>query len=114
MTKADRIKLARILGMLGSDHAGERAAAARATHRMVKAPGLTWWELMSPSLPRDPTSPVRVVVVEPFHGAVSAAESRMRQLRHENAALEREVKRLKRLLDARNAPLRRAGSRPAP
>jgi hypothetical protein len=28
MTGADRAKLARILGMLGSEHAGERAAAA--------------------------------------------------------------------------------------
>jgi len=28
MTGVDRVKLARILGMLGSEHAGERASAA--------------------------------------------------------------------------------------
>ena len=45
MKEGDRLKLIRILGMLGSDHAGERAAAALAAHRQVKAMRTTWGDL---------------------------------------------------------------------
>ncbi len=37
-----REKLSKILGMLGSDHAGERASAGAAANRMVRDAGLTW------------------------------------------------------------------------
>ena len=36
------LKLAKVLGMLGSAHEGERANAAAAADAMVKAAGLTW------------------------------------------------------------------------
>jgi len=39
MRQSDLVKLNRILGMLGSDHAGERAAAALAADRLVKTIG---------------------------------------------------------------------------
>ena len=41
-----RKKLVRVLGMLGSDHPGERDAAARMATRMVKEAGLTWYDLL--------------------------------------------------------------------
>jgi len=44
---ADAIeRLARIAGMLGSEHEGERATAARMASAMLKAMGLTWSEVI--------------------------------------------------------------------
>jgi hypothetical protein len=40
------VHLARILGMLGSDHAGERAAAGLKADRIVRDLGLTWHEVI--------------------------------------------------------------------
>jgi hypothetical protein len=45
---ADR--LTKILGLLGSDHAGERAAAAAKAHALVRSIGLTWRDVITPSL----------------------------------------------------------------
>lgn len=42
-------RLAKILGMLGSDHAGERATAAAKAHAIVHSAGLTWRDLVMPS-----------------------------------------------------------------
>jgi hypothetical protein len=42
-------RLAKILGMLGSSHDGERAAAALKAHEMVRAAGLTWRDVIMPS-----------------------------------------------------------------
>jgi hypothetical protein len=47
MTDADRQHLARILGMLGSDHAGERAAAALQAEAFRRKHGLTWGNLLA-------------------------------------------------------------------
>ena len=44
----DRSKLAKLLGMLGSDHAGERDAAALAAHQLVTQAGLSWRQIVSP------------------------------------------------------------------
>ena len=38
--------LAKLCGMLGSDHAGERANAALLADRLVRANGLTWPDLI--------------------------------------------------------------------
>jgi hypothetical protein len=35
--------------MLGSDHAGERDAAALAAHRLVTQAGLTWRQIVTPA-----------------------------------------------------------------
>ena len=42
-------KLAKLLAMLGSDHAGERDAAALAAHRIVVSAGLTWKQVVTPA-----------------------------------------------------------------
>src|SRR5579883_3249357 len=106
MRQGDLVKLVRILGMLGSVHAGERASAALAAHRLVKASGESWAALLSPyKVPRTP--PRGRVFVDIFHDPVRAAASRMRQLRRENEDLRNEVKRLKLWLDARHAAARR-------
>jgi hypothetical protein len=44
-------KLAKILGMLGSDYDGEIAAAGRRANAMVKGAGLTWDEVITSSAP---------------------------------------------------------------
>ena len=42
-------KLAKVLGLLGSDHDGEVAAAGRRAHALVKGAGLTWPEVIQPA-----------------------------------------------------------------
>lgn len=41
-----RKKLVRVLGMLGSDHPGERDNAAVMATRMIKEAGLTWYDVL--------------------------------------------------------------------
>jgi len=50
MTDTDRQRLAAILGMLGSEHAGERAAAALQAERVRETFGLSWGDLFSTSI----------------------------------------------------------------
>jgi hypothetical protein len=55
MTDVERARLARILGMLGSEHAGERAAAGLKAEEFRKKHGLTWPQMLSlPPLMPDP------------------------------------------------------------
>jgi len=50
-------RLAKLCGMLGSAHDGERAAAAALADRMVSELGLTWHDVISvPLVPADPIS----------------------------------------------------------
>jgi len=49
---ADR--LAKILGLLGSDHAGGRASAAAKADALVRGAGLTWRDVVMPSPPIAP------------------------------------------------------------
>ncbi|GGF15050.1 hypothetical protein GCM10011321_03620 [Youhaiella tibetensis] len=100
-------KLNRIAGMFGSDHAGERAAAALAAHRLVTGLGLTWWDVLTGAGPR----PAHQVVMRAHEIGIDhahAAESRVRQLRAENEALQREVKILRNRLNDRAAQERKA------
>jgi hypothetical protein len=46
LAASDRERLARLLGMLGSDHAGERDNAGRAAHRLVQQHGVTWHDVV--------------------------------------------------------------------
>lgn len=55
----DRARFAKLLGMLGSHHDGEVAAAGRAAEAMVKGAGLTWHDVVTPTLPPPPRSPSR-------------------------------------------------------
>lgn len=41
-----RVRLCRLLGMLGSDHAGERDAAGRMAHNLVQSLGLSWLDII--------------------------------------------------------------------
>ena len=55
LAAADRQRLAKLLGMLGSDHAGERDAAGLAAHRLLQRHGLTWETLLArPLVHREP------------------------------------------------------------
>jgi hypothetical protein len=51
LTPAFADKLVKVLGMLGSDHDGEVAAAGRTAHSMLKAKGLTWSDVIVPAGP---------------------------------------------------------------
>ena len=46
LTPPDRAKLVGVLGMLGSEHVGERASAALLASRMVRDRGITWADLI--------------------------------------------------------------------
>ena len=97
MRQANRVKLIRILGLLGSDQDGERASAALAAHRLVTASGKSWAELLQPPAPAG--TAVRTVVHRVREYGVDqqeAAEARLRQLKATNERLEREVKSLRR------------------
>jgi hypothetical protein len=48
LSAASRTRLAKLLGMLGSDHSGERDSAGLAAHRLVQQAGLTWADVVSP------------------------------------------------------------------
>ncbi|KGM34010.1 hypothetical protein [Inquilinus limosus] len=109
MRKGDLTRLIRILGMLGSDHDGERAAAALAADRLVRGSGWTWWDLLAPA---RVSRPIRSQWMDPLTDRLAAADSRMRQLRSENARLQEEIRRLKRRLDLRTRPFRPAEDRP--
>ena len=51
-------KLAKICGLLGSDHDGERSAAAWQATRLLRAQGLSWADVFAPALPPPPRHPV--------------------------------------------------------
>ena len=57
LAASDRERLARLLGMVGSDHAGERDNAARAAHRLVQQHGITWFDLVVLPPPPDGDDP---------------------------------------------------------
>jgi hypothetical protein len=46
LSNPEREKLAKLLGLLGSAHQGERDAAGLAAHRLVKASGVKWCDVV--------------------------------------------------------------------
>jgi len=90
MRSRDAAKLERVLGLLGSEHDGERASAALAAHRLVQRLGVNWHDLL---MPKPAPAP-------PLREALDAAESRLRQSQRENADLRRQITLLKRRLEA--------------
>ena len=46
LDRATADRRAKLLGMLGSDHPGEVANAGTAAHRLLKAAGLTWSDVI--------------------------------------------------------------------
>jgi hypothetical protein len=49
LTADERQRLAKLLGMLGSDHQGERDNAAQAANRLVQQHGATWFDVVTPA-----------------------------------------------------------------
>jgi hypothetical protein len=59
----ERDRLGKLLGMLGSDHDGEVAAAGRAADRLVREAGLTWREVLAaPQFPKLPSSAATLIM----------------------------------------------------
>jgi len=52
LTGADALRLSKLLGMLGSDHAGERDAAGLAAHQLIQKRGLTWRDALVREAPK--------------------------------------------------------------
>jgi hypothetical protein len=50
----DRERLAKLCGMFGSDHPGERANAAAAADKLIRAAGLRWPDVLKTTLPLPP------------------------------------------------------------
>ena len=50
----DRDRLANLCGMFGSDHPGERANAAAAADKLIRAAGMRWPDIILPQLPAPP------------------------------------------------------------
>ena len=48
LSQSDRSRLAKMLGMLASDHAGERDAAGLAAVRLLKQRGVNWQDALTP------------------------------------------------------------------
>jgi hypothetical protein len=101
MTKAELIKLNRILGMLGSEHDGERAAAAQAASKFLRDRNLSWWDLIGGDRAEKPRRDQ--VVHRSYEIGIDhqqAVQSRIRQLQAAKDALEVENKRLRARLSA--------------
>ncbi len=50
----DRDRLAKLLGMVGSDHDGESVSAARHADRLVRQSGMSWREIVADNSPHHP------------------------------------------------------------
>jgi hypothetical protein len=48
LAQADRVRLAKLLSMLGSDHAGERDNAGLAASRLIRQREITWEQVLDP------------------------------------------------------------------
>lgn len=100
MQSSNTAKLTRVLGLLGSEHAGERAAAALAAHRLLKRLGLSWQEVLAQKCDAERTSSHPRKAAPTAHENLGAIESRLRQAQRENDELRRQNARLRRRLDA--------------
>jgi hypothetical protein len=49
--RLDRERLAKLLGLLGSDYDGEVVAAARQAERLRREAQATWFDILAPALP---------------------------------------------------------------
>lgn len=70
---AARDRLVKLLGLLGSEHHGERANAALMASRLLEQCGLTWADVIQPP-PATPT-PVRPAVPASAHAAARWAKA---------------------------------------
>lgn len=96
--RSDLVKLTRILGLLGSDHLGERASAALAADRLVRRMGTDWWSLLGGQGGKRLAGFPERARIDPWSDFLRAARSRERQLLAENELLKRELTRLRQRL----------------
>ena len=61
---AQRARFVKVLALLASDHAGERAAAAWQATQLLRTTGLTWEQVVTPALAAPP-KPERVYPTQP-------------------------------------------------
>jgi len=87
----DRAKLAKLLGLLGSDHAGERDAAGLAAHRLLQRSGVTWPAVLAP-----PTR-AREQLMSIWRATVAACLERPGSLRPWEAGFLRDLSGFRRL-----------------
>jgi hypothetical protein len=72
----DAARLAKLLSLLGSSHAGERDSAGLAAERLVRQRGLTWQQVLSPPVVEKPTPKI-----EPWRRTVDRCLERQGSLR---------------------------------
>lgn len=82
LAEADRTRLAQMLGLLGSDHAGERDAAGLAAHRMIRQRGLTWHDVLTSSLSPPHHDHRGDSAADPLRGDWRAMAARCTQFPH--------------------------------
>jgi hypothetical protein len=76
-----RDRLVKLLGMLGSAHAGERAAAGLKAHELLQQHGLTWTEVLGQRAPAlEPGRAPQPRGVEPWRRRAHACWLRSYQL----------------------------------
>jgi hypothetical protein len=105
----DLTRLDRILGLLASDNAGERASAAKAAAEFMKKHNLSWRELIEGRAAPQKGGRRAEIGVD----YLEAAHSRIRQLQAHNAHLETQVRRLKAKLEAAEEDAEGLSSGPA-
>lgn len=73
LTQETLRRLVKVLGMLGSDHDGERAAAALQASRLLRDRGLTWEEVLArPRATPNPYGPADLSDTAPVWRQVAA------------------------------------------
>ena len=99
--RRDLTRLSRILELLSSDHAGERAAAATAATAFIKKHDLTWLDILEGgAMPMPKGATLKRHKLDPSDDDLKAAESRLRQMQAHNLNLERQISRLKAQLES--------------
>ncbi len=98
--RKDLARLDRILGLLSSEHAGERASAAAAATAFIRKHDLTWMEILEGAAMPAPKAAPRRHRIDPSDDDLKAAESRLRQMQAHNLSLERQISRLKNQIEA--------------
>ena len=84
-----RTRLARLLGMMGSQHDGEALNAARLADKLVREQGITWFNVISTAPPRaspDPPPPPRPSDDDVLHRFESASDANAFPWRRAGAA----------------------------
>lgn len=95
MTPTDaQARLRKVCGMLGSEHAGERAAAALKATAILKAAGKTWADVGFGNA-HVAQAYAGSAMVDLFEQLLKSERARTTQMAEEIGRLKREVKRLK-------------------